>query len=61
MDHDDDFSEDTTDLAECAKINFETVARMAPMIAAHPIFKIAKEQLDATVARLRKADTEIVR
>ena len=51
-DHPDGFSNDNAELAECAKMNFETVAKMAPALAAHPIFQIAKTQLDALVKRL---------
>lgn len=53
-DADDGFTADDVELAESAKMNFETVARMAPALAAHPIFKIAKMQLDALAARLSK-------
>ena len=48
----DGFSGDNAELAECAKLNFESVAKMAPALAAHPIFQIAKMQLDALVKRL---------
>lgn len=54
----DDFTEDTADLAECVKMNFETVAKMAPAIAQHPIWQIAKMQLDALVVRLRDGDDD---
>ncbi len=51
-DETDDFTTSNWELAESAKMNFENVARMAPAIAAHPIFQIAKMQLDALVKRL---------
>lgn len=51
---DDDFSASTPELAECAKINFENVERMNPALKAHPIYMMAKKQLDAVVARLNE-------
>ena len=43
---------DAVTLAESAKINFENLARMAPAVAAHPMFQIAKMQLDELVSKL---------
>jgi hypothetical protein len=48
----DDFSVSTPELAECARINFENVERMAPQLKAHPIYALAKQQLDALCKRL---------
>ena len=46
------FTLGTAELAGCAQINFEDVTRMAPAVAAHPFYQIAKSQLDAVVKRL---------
>lgn len=54
--YDDEFSEDTPGLAECAKINFENVERMSPALKLHPIYMLAKQQLDAVCARLAKEE-----
>lgn len=48
----DEFSVSTTELAECAKINFENVEKMNPSIRNHPLYALAKRQLDASVARM---------
>lgn len=48
----DEFSAPTPELAECAKINFENVERMNPGLSRHPIYMLAKKQLDAVCARL---------
>lgn len=34
------------ELARCAQINFENFERTAPFIAADPLYRIAKAQLD---------------
>lgn len=52
----DDYSVSTPELAGCALINFQNVARMAPSIAEHPFFKMALDQLQATVNRLNEPD-----
>lgn len=52
LDTKDEFSAPTAELAECAKINFENVERMNPGLARHPIYMLAKKQLDAVCARL---------
>jgi hypothetical protein len=49
---DDGFSPNNAELAMCAQMNFQTVAALAPALAAHPIFRMAQEQLDALVKRL---------
>lgn len=48
----DDFSADTPELAMCAQVNFENVEKLNPALAAHPIYALAKRQLDAVVSRL---------
>lgn len=53
----DDF--DAAELAGSAKINFENLARMVPAVAAHPMFQIAKMQLDELVVRLQGAPLNI--
>lgn len=35
-----------------AQINFENLARMAPVVGNHPIYKLAKEQLDNGIEKL---------
>lgn len=52
----DGFDVDTTELAECAQLNFRNVVKINPGIGADPIFMMAMMQLDAVVARLVKAD-----
>lgn len=51
-DAEDGFAADTTELLQCAQINFENAEKMVPGLAGHPIFRMAKMQLDAVVKRL---------
>ena len=55
----DDFTVPTPELAECAKINFENLERMAPQLKTHPFYRMAKEQLDAVCERLSAAPREV--
>lgn len=48
----DGFTDDNAELALCAQMNFETVAKQAPALTRHPIWLMAKDQLDALVKRL---------
>lgn len=48
----DEFSADTPELAMCVQVNLENVERLNPALKAHPIYALAKRQLDAVVARL---------
>ena len=54
--HPDGFTGDNAELAMCVQMNLATLAQMAPAVARHPIFLIAKDQLDALVKRLEEAD-----
>ena len=54
----DGFTENTTELLECAKINFENVERMNPGLGKHPVYILAKAQLDACVERLERIEAE---
>lgn len=49
---DDGFTDSNAELAMCAKMNFETAAKLMPALNAHPSYRMAKMQLDALVARL---------
>ena len=53
---DDDFDGDALELARCAQINFQNFEKMSPFGAAHPIYKLAREQLDAAITRLENED-----
>lgn len=48
----DEFSVGTTELAECAQMNFRSVVKMNPSLGQHSIFMLAMKQLDAVVARM---------
>lgn len=54
--HPDGFVRSNVELAMCAQMNFENAVKMMPALALNPIFKIAKTQLDALVARLNEDD-----
>lgn len=53
-----DFTEDTDELLECAKINFENVEKMNPGLNKHPIYALAKAQLDECVRRAEHSEAE---
>lgn len=38
-----------SELAECARINFENLERAFPAVLVHPFYKIAKAQLDESL------------
>lgn len=44
--------EEPIKILQCAQTNFENVERMIPQIAKHPIWEIAKTQLDAALDNL---------
>ena len=44
--------EEALNMARCAAINFDNVVRDNRMLAAHPMFKVARWQLACTIARL---------
>lgn len=54
MEHDDGFTVSTHELALSSQMNFDTLARMAPAFAGHPIFRLAMRQLAAVIARIEK-------
>lgn len=43
---------DALEVARCAKINFENLARGNPAIKAHPFYQIAMEQLGQLIELL---------
>ena len=46
------------EIAENAKINFESVVKVNPILETHPIFMIAMEQLKEVVERLEIKDKD---
>lgn len=44
------------ELALCAKINFENLEKVMPLIKAHPYYMIAKAQLDESLGDDRAFD-----
>ena len=51
---DDDFDDDALELCMCAQINFENVEKMISGLRSHPIYQLAKSQLDGVVRRLEE-------
>lgn len=46
----DDKARALVEAIRCAKVNFENLERMSPMLAKSPHYRIAKHQLDCAVA-----------
>jgi hypothetical protein len=42
------------EILECAKINFENVEKMNPTLLLHPIYLLAKEQLNNGIKKLEE-------
>lgn len=48
----DGFTDNTTELAQCAQINFQNVENMRPSLKTDPFWLIAMEQFNAVVHRM---------
>ena len=43
---------ETLELLHCAQINFDNLIKMNPQVASHPMYIIARTQLDEAVRQL---------
>lgn len=48
----DGFTDDTTELAQCAQINFQNMENMCPSLRVDPFWLIAMQQFNAVVHRM---------
>lgn len=55
-DRDDGFTDDTTELAQCAQINFDNCEKMIPGLKDHPMWRISRLQFNAVVERFEAYD-----
>ena len=54
----DDFTVSTPELARSALINLDNLAKFTPALERHPMFRIVREQLEATCERLESEETQ---
>lgn len=52
----DGFTDNTTELAQCAQINFQNVEKMLPELGRHAYWQIAMEQFNAVVHRMESGE-----